>query len=152
MTYTKSNGILKRLGALVMALGLTCALAVSANALEPYTEYSPNLSGLPASHQGLILDFAETSEQDGTLYVYFQDPITIGNATGNISNVELGEGAAEGYDVVSYEDSVLTISYPAGTEADEFSVPLVLTIGLPDHEGGMEMNSTLTISPVVEDN
>ena len=32
MTYTKSNGILKRLGALVMALGLTCALAVSASA------------------------------------------------------------------------------------------------------------------------
>lgn len=32
MTAVKNNGILKRLGALVMALGLTCALAVSASA------------------------------------------------------------------------------------------------------------------------
>lgn len=48
MTYTKSNGILKRLGALVMALGLTCALAVSANAAtvvdETTTTYSVTIN------------------------------------------------------------------------------------------------------------
>ena len=145
MTATKNNSIFKKLGALAMAMCLTCALAVSASALEPATEYTPNLSGLPASHQGMILDYAETGN-DGTLYVYFQDPITIGDQTGNIADVELGAGAEAGYDVVDYQDSVLTIAYPVGTEAEDFSIPLVLTIGIENHEGGRKMNSTLTIS------
>lgn len=149
MISVKTHGFAKKLGALVMAMAMTCSLAISASALDANTKYTPNLSGLPATHQGKVLDYAET-EADGTLYVYFQESITISGKTGSITDVTLGSGAATGYAVEGYEDAVLTISYPAGTDVEDFSIPLVLKISVDGdedgHEGGMEMNSTLTLS------
>lgn len=174
MTYTKSNGILKRLGALVMALGLTCALAVSANALENGGEYKPSLSVEAAvPHTLNFFDGNATvetiTEQDpDTLEEVEVDVVTMQlknpaeivvtpfeggpsfTATGEIASaVATGDTVEAGYTVELSEDgSTLTVTCPHEITADTFAPVITFTVdtGATDHRA---VDATLHLSAII---
>lgn len=138
MTATKNNSIFKKLGALAMAMCLTCALAVSASALDAGTQYTPSLSvDAAVPHTLNIFDGNATvntiTETDPDTFEEVEiDVITIDllnpaeivvtpfeggpsfTATGTISSaVATEETVAAGYTVDLSEDgSALTVTCP----------------------------------------
>lgn len=143
MTAVKNNGILKRLGALVMALGLTCALAVSASALEPDVQYTPSLSvdaAVPHTLNFFVDDLATvtTDYETDTVVMELQNPaeivVTVGGyditATGTITSATAtAETVAEGYTVdLSDDGKFLTVTCPSDISADEFAPVITFTV------------------------
>lgn len=155
MTYTKSNGILKRLGALVMALGLTCALAVSASAVD-VGAYDAVLS--VASETKHDLDFfasqAVVTEEDGlsVMTVELKDPATVIvqptgmpfpiEASGSITDAVLSENydGDVDYEVVldrqdtdgdgEYDYSALTVTCPSDVDVLDFAPLITFTVNI----------------------
>lgn len=140
MTATKNNSIFKKLGALAMAMCLTCALAVSASALDVGTNvYTPSLSvdaSVPHTLDFFDGNASVTTEKTGydpetdediytdTVTMNLKNPATIivtpfeggpsFTATGTISSaVATAETLAAGYTVDLSEDgSTLTVTCP----------------------------------------
>lgn len=130
MTAVKNNGILKRMGALVMALGLTCALAVSASATETpagnapleagvmYTPYLTVDAAVPHTLDFFVEDEMQVyDDENGNLVVDLPlaMPATITVTVGGNSFTQTGEIATAtcadpNYDVSLSEDgTVLTV-------------------------------------------
>lgn len=160
MTYAKSNGIFKKLGALVMALGLTCALAVSASALDVYAQYTPSLSvDAPVPHTlNFFVEGGTTVTSDGdtdTVVMELENPaeivVTVGGhditATGSITSATAtAETEDEGYTVdLSDDGKYLTVTCPSDISAEEFAPVITFTVdtGATDHRA---VDATLHLS------
>ena len=133
MTYTKSNSIFKKMGALVMALGLTCALAVSASAVSPDYDYDVNLSvpGLPEGHNLDFFDVA-TVENDGNVSTV-TIPVVEGEVfgvTGNIVGAAISDADTYAEYTVDFdaEAECIVITCPESVSADDFYVGVTFTI------------------------
>jgi len=152
MTYTKSNGILKRLGALVMALGLTCALAVSASAVSAgdYTGTAYLKADVPdyIPHE---LKFIENvvvydDEVDTTVVVTFQNPATVTvtpqgspvsfDRTGTIEGVELSDVEENADYDATYDAATGTLTIYCSSEisAAEFAPKFDFDVAIDNGE------------------
>ena len=152
MTAVKNNGILKRMGALVMALGLTCALAVSASALEAGTQYTPSLSVEASVPHTLNFfdgnatvetiaemdpDTLEEVEVD-VVTMQLKNPATITvslpfgdqTVTGEITSAEATEATEEaGYTVeLSADGKTLTVTCPHETTVEDFAPVITFNV------------------------
>ena len=146
MTATKNNSIFKKLGALAMAMCLTCALAVSANALVPDDTYDAYLvveSSVPHT-----LDFfnnPSTVLEDGVTVkvplkgtgtiVVTPYPVYSYEATGYISSATISaESEAEGYDA-EIADGNLYVTCPEDIDESDFAALINFTVQITDTEG-----------------
>lgn len=156
MTYTKSNGILKRLGALVMALGLTCALAVTASALEVDATYEASLEATvvfpPHDLDFFASDAFVEDNGDGTQTVtiaLLEDAkVTVfgQTVTGNITGAST---ETEGY-TAAVEDGVLIVTCPETVTADQFAPVLDFKVELDNYgEEHEDVSAVLYLSEVV---
>lgn len=142
MIATKNNSIFKKLGALVMAMCLTCALAVSASAVAPGT-YTPSLTvdaSVPHTLNFFVDDLAivESDGDTDTVTMELKNPaeiiVTVGGnaftATGSITSATAtAETLAEGYTVDLSDDGMyLTVTCPSTISADEFAPVITFTV------------------------
>lgn len=155
MTATKNNSIFKKLGALAMAMCLTCALAVSASAVD-VGNYTATLS--VASETQHDLDFfagpAVVTEVGDTsvMTVELKDPASVTvhpdgmpfpvTATGSISGAVLSESYSGdvNYSVVlnrqdtdgdgTMDYSTLTVTCPSDVDVLDFAPLITFTIDI----------------------
>ena len=127
MTATKNNSIFKKLGALAMAMCLTCALAVSASAATVVDEdtttysvtiYKDNGSDISMANDAVAGDAVATTLEDGTVQIeipiqplYNYTAMGIFTADGYLQSVDV-EGAISASvtpNTTPYNSAVLTI-------------------------------------------
>lgn len=139
-TFKKSS--FKRLGALVMAMAMVCAMAISASAVSEDGAYKASFSGMPASHNDAIFDSVRVVDEE-TLEIQLKNPIVISSQQGEITAVT-GDG-------VSYNPTSHVITVSCDPEDESLSIPvsvtIVMTVG--EHKAGRIVDSTLEIAPVV---
>lgn len=164
MTAVKNNGILKRLGALVMALGLTCALAVSASAVEAESlpagaEFTPVLTvdaSVPHDLDFFVDDIATVQDDGKTVIATLKDPATVTvtlptgvsySATGSISSASPSDATA-GYDIYLDGDDLVVVA-PEGTTVETFAPVIRFTVNIISTGGEVTqhqvVDATLTL-------
>ena len=168
MTAVKNNGILKRLGALVMALGLTCALAISASAMSA-GEYTPSLhvdASVPhtldffdgnaeVTTENVVDEFDEVIGVIDTVTMQLNNPATITvslpfgdqTVTGKITSAEATEATKEaGYTVeLSADGKTLTVTHSHKADEDNFA-PVITFNVQNDYGTHNAVDATLTLS------
>ena len=121
MTTIKHNGIFKRFGALVMALGLTCALAIGASAASNSYSVTINKAGsddISMANDIVAGDATVTTVADGVQIDILIKPIEdytampfLPAADGYLQTVEIPEAVSAEVvkDGVMYEEATLSI-------------------------------------------
>ena len=149
---TKTRSSMKILACLMAVVAVLCSFAISASAMEPGAEYTPELevkSTVP--HELDFFDGSATVSSDGkTVTIPLKNPATVtvtigGNSYKAVGYISSAVSASEGFTAsVNDGHDLLTVTSDADLDVDEFTPSITFNVEVTDYEGGEVSHRAVT--------